>query len=362
MSTTSLAFGQRPHLAAAVAQSTRPTRVAEFEQALQRVMDEYHVPGAVAGVSTPGVRPWLAARGMADVASGRPMTLEDHFQIRSVTKSFTVTVVLELARARRLSLSDTIDMYVPGVPNGNRITLAELAGMRSGVKNYTLVPAFGEEFVADPARQWTDAELLGLATPESPVFEPGEQYDYSNTNTVLLGMVVEKVTGRPLGRAFGGWLLAPLKLSSTRYPSSFDARRPAPTPYQVDRETGDLEALPQANLSSLGPSGAIVTTLPDLLRWGRALGTGRLIGPRLLQLREGLATPATNGPEYERYGLGIGELRGWWGHSGDGFGFQAATFYDPATRSVIAVALNSTQPEHVAVEIFKALADVVRPR
>ena len=75
----------------------------------------------------------------------------------------------------------------------------------------------------------------------------------------------------------------------------------------------------------------------------------------------GLAVPVTNGPEYDRYGLGIGELKGWWGHTGEGFGFQAATFYDPVTRSVIAVALNSTQPENVATQIFKALADVVRP-
>jgi D-alanyl-D-alanine carboxypeptidase len=324
-------------------------------------MGEFHVPGATVGVLTPGVRPWLAARGSADVASGRPMTLKDNFQIRSVTKSYTVTLVLELARAKRLSLSDTIGMYVPGIPNGEKITLAELAGMRSGVKNYTQTTAFGEAFVADPDRQWTNSELVGLATPESPLFEPGEQYDYSNTNTVLLGMVVENVTGRPVSQALRGWLLAPSKLSSTSYPRSFATSRPAPTPYEVNPETGELEALPQANLSSLGPSGAIVTTLPDLLRWGRVLGTGRLVGPRLLQLREGLAVPTTNGPEYDRYGLGIGQLKGWWGHTGEGFGFQAATFYDPATRTVIAVALNSSQPENVATQIFKALADVVRP-
>lgn len=336
-------------------------RTVALDQALQRVMGEFHVPGAVVGVLTPGRRPWLTARGLADVDTGRPMTLRDNFQIRSVTKSFTVTLVLELARARRLSLSDPIGMYVPGVPNGDRITLAELAGMRSGVMNYTKVPAFGETFVADPGRQWTSQELVDLALPKSPVFEPGAQYDYSNTNTVLLGMVVEQVTGRPLNQAFRTLLLAPLGLSRTSYPRSFALVRPEPTPYQVDPETGGLEVLPQANLSSLGASGAIVTTLPDLLRWGQALGTGRLIGPRLLQLREGLAVPATNGPEYDRYGLGIGELKGWWGHTGEGFGFQAATFYDPVTRSVIAVALNSTQPENVATQIFKALADVVRP-
>jgi len=337
------------------------TRALALDQALQQVMNEFHTPGAVVGVMTPGMRPWLTARGLSDVDSGRPMTLRDQFQIRSVTKSYTVTLILELARARRLSLSDPIEMYVPGIPNGDRITLAELAGMRSGLENYTRVPAFGEAFIANPGRQWTNRELVDLAIPKSPLFEPGERYDYSNTNTVLLGMVVEQVTRRPLDQALRNMLLRPLGLSRTSYPRSFAVGRPAPTPYEVDRETGQLEALPQVNLSSLGPSGAIVTTLPDLLHWGKALGTGQLIGPRLLQLRKDLSVPRTNGPEYDRYGLGIGELKGWWGHTGEGFGFQAATFYDPVTRSVIAVALNSTQPENVATQIFKALANVVRP-
>lgn len=347
--------------AARVAPVAARARAFALNQALQQVMAEFHVPGAVAGVLTPGMRPWLTAQGSADVASGRPMTLRDNIQVRSVTKSFTVTLVLELARAHRLSLSDPIGKYVPGIPNGDRITLAELAGMRSGVQNYTLVPAFGKTFGADPGRQWTDAELVDLAIPESPVFEPGARYDYSNTNTVLLGMVVERVTGRPLDQAFRAMILRPLGLSHTAYVRSFATARPSPTPYEVDTATGELEVLPQANLSSLGASGAVVMTLPDLLRWGRALGTGRLIGPRLLQLREGAAVPATNGPEYDRYGLGIGELNGWWGHTGQGFGFQAATFYDPVTRSVIAVGLNSSQPENVATQIFKALANVVRP-
>lgn len=343
------------------AQLAATARTSALDQALQRVMGEFHVPGAVVGVLTPGMAPWLTARGLADVAGGRPMTLRDHFQIRSVTKSFTVTLVLELARAQRLSLSDPIGMYVPGIPNGDRITLAELAGMRSGVKNYTRVPAFVDTFIADPGRQWTNAELVNLAIPESPVFEPGARYDYGNTNTVLLGMAVERVTGRPLDQVFRNLILRPLGLSQTTYPRSFAQARPSPTPYEVDPKTGQPEVLPESNLSALGPSGAMVTTVPDLLRWGRALGTGRLIGPRLLQLREGLAVPATNGPEYDRYGLGIGELKGWWGHTGEGFGFQAATFYDPVTRSVIAVALNSSQAENVATQIFKALADVVRP-
>lgn len=258
-------------------------------------------------------------------------------------------------------MSDTIGRYVPGIPNGNRITLADLARMRSGVQDYTKAPAFGQSCGADPGRRWTASELVNLASPGSPEFEPGARYDHSNTNPVLPGIVAEQVTGRPLDRAFRSLIFRPLQLAQTSYPDGIAAGRPRPTPYEVDPDAGQLEALPQANLSSLSASGAIVTTVPDLLRWGRALGTGRLIGGRLLQLREGAAVSATNGPEYDRYGLGIGQLKGWWGHTGQGFDFQAATFCDPATRSVIAVALNSSQPENVATQIFKALADVVRP-
>src|SRR5260370_18170353 len=102
--------------------------------------------------------------------------------------------------------------------------------MRSGVKNYSSVPAFSDAFSVDPGRQWTPAELVALAIPRSPVFEPGMQYDYSNTNTVLLGMVVERGTGRPLVRAYRALILRPLSLAHTAYPQSFRRARPIPTP------------------------------------------------------------------------------------------------------------------------------------
>lgn len=347
---------------AGVASSAVATsRSAVLLQTLQRVMNQYRIPGAVAGVWTPGKPLWMSAQGYANVASGEPMTLKDRFQIRSVTKSFTVTLVLQLVRAHKLSLADPISKYVPGIPNGDTITLAELAGMTSGLKNYTAVQAFQAALIADPARQWTARQIVDLTIPESPLFPPGTQYDYSNTNTLLLGMVVEEVTGHPLGQVLSARIFRPLGLRSTAYFDGFATSSPMPTPYEVDPQTGEREVLPEFNLSAFGVAGAMVSTLPDLLRWGRALGTGRLIGPRLLNLREQLARPATDGPEYNQYGLGMGQLNGWWGHTGEGLGFQAAVMYDPVTRSVIAVAVNSTQPENVATQIFKALANVVRP-
>ncbi|MHC5537171.1 serine hydrolase domain-containing protein [Singulisphaera rosea] len=337
------------------------SRSAVLLQTLQRVMNQYQIPGAVAGVWTPGKPLWMASQGFANVSTGEPMTLKDRFQIRSVTKSFTVTLVLQLVRAHKLSLTDPISKYVPGIPNGGTITLANLAGMTSGLKNYTAVPAFQAGLIADNARQWTAREIVNLTIPDSPLFPPGAQYDYSNTNTLLLGMAVEKVTGHPLGQVLTTRIFRPLGLRSTAYFDGFATSTPMPTPYEVDPQTGEREALPEFNLSGFGASGAMVSTLPDLLRWGRALGTGRLIGPRLLNLRQQLARPATDGPEYNQYGLGMGQLNGWWGHTGEGLGFQAAVMYDPISRSVIAVAINSSQPENVATQIFKALANVVRP-
>ena len=354
--------GNQPAIsAAATSSAAAATRSAALTQALQRVMDQYHIPGALAGVWTPGKPLWLSAQGYADVASGEPMSLRDRVQIRSATKSFTVTLVLQLARAQRLSLSDPISKYVPGIPNGDRITLAELAGMTSGVKNYTDVDAFRQKFGSDFAAEWTNQEIVDLTIPSSPVFSPGAQYNYSNTNTVLLGMAVEKVTGRPLAQTLNARIFRPLGLTKTAYIDGLPDVSPTPTNYEVDPKTGELEVLPKVNLSALGPSGAMVSTLPDMLRWGRALGTGRLIGPQLLQLREQTSRPATDGPEYDRYGLGMGELNGWWGHTGDGIGAQVAIMFDPVTRSVIAVSVNSTQPVNVATQIFKALANVVRP-
>ena len=333
----------------------------DYLNAVQRVMEEFHIPGVVAGVWVPGETPWKIARGVGDIRSGRPIALNDHFPIRSVTKSFTVTLLLQLVRQGEISLDDPIEQYVPGVPNGNEITLEQLAAMESGVKSYSDVAAFGSALAADPGKSWTPQELVNLAIPESPVFAPGAEYDYSNTNTILLGMVVEMVTGEPIAKTYRKHIFLPLGLSKTSYPNNTSIPVPNPTPYLVDPKTGNLEELPVVNLSAFGAAGGIVSTLEDLRKWGKALGRGQLIGPRLHRIRLRHSRPATDGPEYDRYGLGIGKLKGWWGHTGEGLGYQAATFYDPKTRGVISVLVNSSQGVNVATEVFKALADVVHP-
>jgi len=336
---------------------------AAYLRAIEAVKAEFKIPGVLVGITDRKGKTFHAAVGLADVDTGEPISVDQHFSIRSITKSFTVTLILQLARAKMLSLDDPISKYYPGVPNGNDITLAQLAAMESGVKSYTLVDKFLDEFVANFSKPWTPQEIIDLALKESPIFDPGAEYNYSNTNTLLLGVVAEKVAKMPLAQAYQKFIFDPLGLSETSYPESTAFPSPHPVPYLVNPQTGELGTVtPPLNNSALGAAGAIVSTIDDLLTWGRALGTGELIGSKLQKLRERESRRADDGPEYDLYGLGIGELKGWWGHSGEALGYQAATFYEPISRTTIAVLVNSSQPVHVAVEVFKALADVIRPK
>jgi D-alanyl-D-alanine carboxypeptidase len=122
---------------------------------------------------------------------------------------------------------------VPGIPNGAEITLTQLAAMESGVKNYTAVIAFLEKFAKDLARPWTNVEIVSYAVPESPVFGPGENYNYSNTNTVLLGMVIEAIAQVPLGSVMQTRIFDALAWRTRRIHSSSNCpiltRRPIPS-------------------------------------------------------------------------------------------------------------------------------------
>lgn len=335
-----------------------------YDTAFRRVFNHYRMVGALASVRVPGDAEWKSALGYADLDGSAPSDFAGHYPIRSVTKSYTVTLILQLVREHRLALDDKLEAFVPGIPNGASITIADLAGMTSGIADYSSAPAFQKVLAGDLGRAFTQEELVAYAIPLSPRFAPGAQYEYSNTNTVLLGMIVEQRLGTTLAHALQTRIFAPLGLTGTSYPYVTALPSPHPDPYEVDYDTGAVERLPDLNPTSLAGAGAMVSTLDDMQTWAGALGDGRLIGAALQAERVGRSRAVTNGPTYDRYGLGIGILEGWWGHTGSGLGFQLAAFYDPASTATIAVLVNSTPfggpPDlNYAEEIFKALAEVV---
>src|SRR5262249_45576780 len=137
-------------------------------------------------------------------------------------------VIMQLAQQGKLSLDDAIDKYIPGVPNGSRITLQMLANMTSGVASYTRSAKFTDILFNHPETIFTPDELLAFGLADSPAFEPGAQFDYSNTNTVLLGKVIEKITQRPIAEVLQKQVFAPLGLKNTSWPGTSTA---LPEPY-----------------------------------------------------------------------------------------------------------------------------------
>ncbi|CAN7251056.1 serine hydrolase [Bradyrhizobium sp. LjRoot220] len=296
-------------------------------------------PGAIAGVRTPEGT-WTAAYGLADPKAGKPMTVAMHTRVGSITKTFTGTVIMRLVQDRKISLDDPIEKYISGVPNGNTITLRQLANMTSGVASYTRSAKFTDSYFAKPETVFTPDQLLQVGLAASPLFPPGAQFDYSNTNTVLLGMVIEKVTGKPVAEAFDAMVFKPLKLLNTSWPGQ-STRMPEP---YADGFTlqGDF-AKPDApsNATFWNPAwgwtaGELISNMDDLLTYGRALGTGQgLLNPDTQEARL-KSIPGAAG-----YGIAIGCIGGWVGHTGELPGYNTTVFYHAASDITVVVQTNS---------------------
>lgn len=328
----------------------------ELQAALDDVMAEYDVPGAAAGVWIPDEGSWTTGTGLANIEDDLAVTTEMQWPIRSITKSYTVTMLLQLADEGELSLEDTIDQYVDGVTDGDQITLLQLANMSSGNGDY-VNEAFLKEFQKDPEKVYTLEELNSFAIGLEPQFAPGTDYRYTNANTNLIGAAIEKVTGKPYEEVLTERILEPLGQTGTQYITDVSTwAEPHPVGYFV--ENGEATPQPE-NPSILGAAGSMFSTLDDGRVWAETLGTGALLQPETQELRAlGHKIPK---PPYDRYAVGMGETGDWFGHNGEGLGFTAATFHNTETGANIVVYMNeSNNPDaHPADQAFRALAAVL---
>ncbi|MDQ2677163.1 MAG: beta-lactamase family protein [Actinomycetota bacterium] len=311
-----------------------------------------------ASIPTPTAEP---APGVEPVDRPVPVAEDMVWPLRSITKSFTVTLLLQLVDEGLVALDDTVEQYVPGLPNGDSITLEQLADMTSGLPEYTN-QAWVEAFSADPLRDFSATELIGYAATEPAQFAPGEQHVYTNTNTVVLGQVIEAVTGTTFDEQLRTRILEPLELSRTVYPAGVDDwNGEHGTGYQMD----DDVLTPQVvNFTVFDTAGAMISDVSDLAVWGKALATGSLVAEELHEVRTAAATPLDEGPEYDRYGLGIGEIDGWWGHTGEGMGFEALVMHDVERDLTVVVYVNMSnltdsatgEPVHAPTALFRKIA------
>ncbi|WP_230687226.1 serine hydrolase domain-containing protein [Catellatospora vulcania] len=336
---------------------------ARLDGAVQQVMRELAIPGAIVAVSVPGVVDYTGAFGVGDKATGTPMSLDDHMRIGSVTKTFTGTAILQLVEQGRIALTDPIAKYVDGVPSGDDITLRMLGDMHSGLYSFEQDP----EFVTTVLNELPKGPDAGAVTPRQLIeitarhplnFAPGSRFQYANINLVLLGMVVEKVTGQPLAEYFQQHIFDPLRLTQTSCPSSGELPVPYAHGYTTTPDGREVDAS-LWNPVWAGAAGAMVSTVADLKTWALALAKGTLLAPQVQ--RERLE-------QVDRTGLGalyrfaIFDLNGWWGHNGSIPGYTTVMVAIPERNASLVVLANTDIPDqHAAGRIAQVVTQLVTP-
>ncbi|MFI5799740.1 serine hydrolase domain-containing protein [Streptomyces sp. NPDC051677] len=316
----------------------------QVDAAVQRVMKQANVPGVSVGIWTPDKGQYVKSFGVRDKSTGQEMAPDLFMRIGSETKTFTVTAVLQLVDEGKVGLDDPIGKYIDGVPNGDKITLRQLAGMRSGLFNYSADPDFYKALTTDPDRPFTPQQLLDYSFKHPVLFQPGEKFYYCNTNLILLGLVVEEMSGSHLNDYIHEHILDPAGLKDTLFPTGNEFPTPHSQGYTNQTATGQIEDSADWNPSWGWAAGAMISTLDDLRIWARTVATGVFPdGDRMVSAatqKQRLITPATPIPG-TGYGLGIFNVQGWIGHNGSLPGYESLTIYLPSAQATLVVVLNT---------------------
>ncbi|MFK4428157.1 MULTISPECIES: serine hydrolase domain-containing protein [Bacillus] len=296
-----------------------------------------------------GGKTWGYAAGVANLSTKKPMKTDFRFRIASVTKTFTATVVLQLAGENRLNLDDSIEKWLPGVIQGNgydakQITIRQILNHTSGIAEYSRTKE--ADFFKNRNKSFTAEDLVKLGLSLPPDFAPGKGWSYSNTGYVLLGILIEKVTGNSYAEEIENRIIEPLELSNTFLPgnsSVIPGTNHARGYFQPDGAS-ELKDITYYNPSIGSSAGDMISTADDLNKFFSYLLSGKLLKEQ--QLKQMLTTVSTGSAEIVGYGLGIYETRlpngvSIWGHSGGIPGFSTFAGGTLGGKHTLAVNFNS---------------------
>ena len=286
---------------------------------------QFGYPGILAKTSEGG-KTWGYAAGIADLRNKKPMKTDFRFRIGSVTKTFVATVLLQLAGENRLNLDDSIEKWLPGVIQGNgydgkQITIRQVLNHTSGIADYIQSKDFD---IMDTKKSYTAEEFVKMGISLPPDFAPGKGWSYSNTGYVLLGILIEKITGNSYAEEIEDRIIEPLDLSNTFLPgnSSVIPGTKHARGYVQPDGASELKDVTYSNPGS--SDGEMISTADDLNKFFSYLLGGKLLKEQ--QLKQMLTTVPTGREGMDGYGLGIFETKlpngvSIWGHTGGALGF-----------------------------------------
>ncbi|MFP4437821.1 MAG: serine hydrolase [Chloroflexaceae bacterium] len=343
----------------------------ELAVALQAVLDatvaDGYIPGAVVAVNIPGQQTWVGASGVTDRAGQMPITPDTRMRIASISKVFTAVVVMQLVEEGRLNLDDPLSVWLPNlVPNANSITVRTLLQQTTGLYDYLEDSSYANQAYLQPDRIFTPEELVQYAAQFPLAFPPGSagNWDYSSTNYVILGMVVEAVTGNSLAAEMRQRIFEPLGLESTFFVPDEAIEGPFATGYIQSTSQRDVA------MSFAFGTANLVSTVDDIQTFARALFAGDLVSD---ESRAQMLTFVSGHGQYSMpdlaYGLGVmrnmlpvaraPERSTVYGHIGGFGGFRSAVWYAPESGITLALGVNqgSTNPNILAQNVFATVLD-----
>jgi peptidoglycan/LPS O-acetylase OafA/YrhL/CubicO group peptidase (beta-lactamase class C family) len=349
-----------------------PALAARLQELVDATAADGYVPGLALSVRLPDGSTWTGATGTADRRNGLPMTVETRMRIGSLSKLFTAVAALQLVEEGAISLDEPVETWLPGLlPNGGRITVRHLLQHTSGLYDYLEDRRFVGEAYADPGRQWAPEELVAYASRFPARSAPGERWDYSNTNFVVLAMLIERVSGEPLAAQLDRRIFTPLGLEATYVAPAQEIAGPQARGYSRS------ETHARHSLSFAYGTANIVSTAGDLRRFGEGLFGGKLLRPETLAemqqfvsgrgqydmpaLEYGLGLmgnvlPVGPGPDGQERPTAAGRVIG---HIGGINGFRSALWYAPDADVVIALSMNqgAADPNRLATRVMNALLE-----
>lgn len=300
--------------------STILARLASFFPAFALLLPTFAEAGDVATIR------YLEADGVPSITVEGPATLDTPFAIASIGKVMTSVAMLSLVAQGKLALDDRIAEYLPadplaGLPALSEVTLRHLLTMTSGLPDY-LDDAYVEDALADPGNAQTSLNALSYAYGERQLFPPGDGFDYSNTNYVLLGLILEEVSGQTYAEAMDSLIFSVVGMDQ----SFVFGSQPLPAIFPTGHEDGEHY---RSNYMFDGfGDGGVIATAPDLARFFHAL----FVEERLLTAS--LMEEFLHDPFEEGYGMGI-EVDGTIvGHSGGDLGFSSDARFDRGSETL----------------------------
>lgn len=331
---------------AASADPTSTTLDPALAEALQGVVDASRTripaPGISVAIRLADGRAWTGVAGDRQLSPRRPVDPDTVFAIASITKTFVTAVVMQLVDEGRLSLDDRLSRFLPDEPRASRIRIRDLLGHTSGVFDYFDNPAYARKVFANKERRWTPDQILRFV--QAPYCDPGDCFAYSNANFILLGKVVEEVSGKDLPSVIRTRLLDPLGLEHTVFQPDEETPRNAAHGHLWGGgdlfydQIGRSRVVPHLSASTVAwAAGAMAASASDLARWAEALYAGDIVSPEAL---DAMLTFRRK----DEYGLGT-RTRTFQGHRAVGHlggirGYELAMWHFPEDGATIVVLTN----------------------